>query len=435
MVVQTQKFFKKFCANVTTRGGSLSTPDPVGRAVDIVDDAPLGTGGESVVFRGQLIYKRLNEEAYRELYLPVLTHEKLRNMKDWKTACDAAFAEVTEMSGTAVEDRVKNFLERVGRFGKKREVAVRISHLPMDINQRDPRQDFITGLFHENLTYQFARGRLRTGQAFSLVELLGSELKPEQTCRWGMDLHFQVAEGLVRGLKRFGDRIGVHRDVKPSNIFFTGSPQRKPKRLAQIKLADFGIMRPENITLSFQTLEGSTVGTPHYMSPEQANDSTKVSALTDQFSAGASLYHLITARLPLGVKDTSRHDALRLARERPHKPRGFADQRDIRLEGLEQIVARMMQTDPGRRYPRFDMILEDLDRVKRGKHPAHASGVHVRKAMMPAKFSTWHRRRRRLRIAVILLIAATAAVAGFLYPDVVSSLYSFLIGLFRYFES
>ena len=96
----------------------------------------------------------------------------------------------------------------------------------------------------------------------------------------------QVAEGLAAahaaGL--------VHRDIKPANVMFDPATERT-------KITDFGLARPAGET-SDVTQAGSTVGTPAYMSPEQARGESRLDARTDVYSLGATLYEALTGEVP-----------------------------------------------------------------------------------------------------------------------------------------
>jgi serine/threonine protein kinase len=175
----------------------------------------------------------------------------------------------------------------------------------------------------------------------------------------------------------------VHRDVKPSNIMLD--------KLGGVKLTDFGLALQEGATRL--TMEGGIVGTPEYMSPEQAAGQT-ATALSDIYSLGVVLYELVTGRVPfeaespLGVINKIQSDE-------PVPPRGI----DPAIPpGLEAIILRMMASDPKKRYESCPAILKDLRRFRSYEH-------------IPGDMSSM----RRLIPRPIAFLLIFALVGGFVY--------------------
>jgi serine/threonine-protein kinase len=81
----------------------------------------------------------------------------------------------------------------------------------------------------------------------------------------------------------------VHRDLKPSNLFL-----EEEDGLVVVKVADFGLAKVQDAGIDSLTTSGAMLGTPHYMSPEQAQDAKRVDARTDVYSLGMVLYHALT---------------------------------------------------------------------------------------------------------------------------------------------
>ncbi len=415
------KFAKTILKNMCRKDGTLATKNPVGKAITIVDSAPIGIGSQRIAFRGQITYSDLDVDAYRALYVPMRTHANLKGTslgKDWDEALKMAEEEAKEMSKSGLEREVRDFFEKNELINGNRAVAVSVSKLPQDMNWRSSRENFIIGLYHPSLTYHFASGLVdTTGQGFTLVELFDGSLEPEKTRNWGAKTHIRVMEQVIRGLNRLRELGIVHRDIKPGNLFV--------KKRTTVKIADYGIMRPENVELTRTTMEGNIIGTAPYMSPEQARNSKDATWLSDQFSAGASFYELITDKMPLGLKDEKvlpRELLVPIARERQYKIAGIACEKDIMLEGIERIIARMMQNNPRRRYQDYSQILQDLGRVEAGKLPKHAPAGLVETVFIPAQYTNYSRNRRVKLIAAGIAGAIAAAGAAAYYSGLLESI-------------
>ena len=158
----------------------------------------------------------------------------------------------------------------------------------------------------------------------------------------------------------------LHRDLKPANILLDG--QGEPH------VTDFGLAkRTEGDSQLTQT--GTIVGTPSYMSPEQAAPSqTPLTTAADVYSLGAILYEILTGRPPF--RGDSPLDTLMLVlnkeAERPRSINAGAD-RD-----LETIALKCLEKDPARRYGSAEALAEDLDRWLNQRADSRAADRHGR---------------------------------------------------------
>lgn len=161
-----------------------------------------------------------------------------------------------------------------------------------------------------------------------------------------------LMETLARAMHAAHQRGIVHRDLKPANVLLAadGTP----------KIGDFGLAKQLD-TDSGQTHSGAVMGTPSYMSPEQAAGRTReVGPAADVYALGAIFYELLTGRPPFrgaSVLDTLEqvkgHDPIAPSRLQPRLPRD-----------LETICLKCLQKEPAKRYASAEALADDLRRFQ-----------------------------------------------------------------------
>ena len=203
----------------------------------------------------------------------------------------------------------------------------------------------VANLNHANIVtvYEFGQGE---GQHFFTMELMpGGDLKARIRAHpEGMPpLEARsVASAMARALDYAHRRDFVHRDVKPENILFgeDGTP----------KLSDFGIARAMSEGARM-TATGMSIGSPHYMSPEQARG-LKVDGRSDLYSLGVVLYEMLTGRLPFDAADTFAVGLSHINDPVPALPGEIAD--------WQPVLDRLLAKSPQDRYGSAGELAEVL---------------------------------------------------------------------------
>jgi serine/threonine-protein kinase len=155
-----------------------------------------------------------------------------------------------------------------------------------------------------------------------------------------------IIREVARGLEYTHNKSVIHRDIKPSNILIS--------HLGEVKLIDFGVAKDE--TPSKLTMTGMIVGTPSYMSPEQANGDP-ISQQSDVYSLGVLLYEMITGVKPF-LGDTNTEVLMKIVKGKFPSPKKY--NREIPWR-LVQIVKKAMRRDTDKRYLNASELIRDLD--------------------------------------------------------------------------
>jgi len=165
-----------------------------------------------------------------------------------------------------------------------------------------------------------------------------------------------IALQVARALECAG-RLGiVHRDVKPDNIMV--SPEGK------VKLCDFGLAKQADSDLSL-TQTGTMMGTPHYVSPEQARGETTIDGRCDIYSLGATLFRMVTGQTPYSGPTP----AVVMMKHISDPVPWAKDANPAVSENCARLIARMMGKKPEERYPDATALIADLELVLAGRAP------------------------------------------------------------------
>ncbi|HEY3323723.1 MAG TPA: serine/threonine-protein kinase [Planctomycetota bacterium] len=273
----------------------------------------------------------------------------------------------------------------------------------------------VAKLNHEHIVAGIDVGQA-DGFWYFAMEFVDGESLGQRLTRQGGKLEEEEALRYVRqialALQHAHENKLLHRDVKPDNVLLD-----KGGRIA--KLADLGLAResdanPDDVAL---TQAGQAVGTPFYISPEQARGLHNLSPATDLYSLGATLFHLLTGQVPFDGPTA----AVIMTR---HLTDPVPSIRGINPEisaGAEEIVLRLMEKEPEARYPDCKALIKDIDRVldgdtqqRKGKAKTKVPVMAEREAFsstppMPARQIRRRRQSSETGLGVILVLVILAA--------------------------
>ncbi len=312
-----------------------SHPEMLGRLGRYEIERVIGSGGMGVVF------KAIDTELNRPVAIKVLAPHLARN-------------------GAARQ-----------RFGRESRAAAAVVHehvVAIHNVESDRETPFIV--------MQFVSGESLQAR----VTRLGP-LSPQQILRIGIQAASGLAAAHEQGI--------VHRDVKPANILLEDGVER-------ILLTDFGLA--QTVDDASLTHTGFVAGTPHYMSPEQANGDA-VDYRSDLFSLGAVLYFVATGHPPFRA-ERAMGVLNRICHER-HRP-AWQINGDLPTD-LSEAIDRLLEKRPAKRFASALAVRDVLTRI--------LQQLQNRKPSMSAALWSWARRHAARKLILPACIAVLAAVA------------------------
>lgn len=268
------------------------------------------------------------------------------------------------------------------RFKTEAEALARLSH---------PGIVQIYDVGHENGVAYFSMEYVSGGPLSKRLKA-GPKLSPHDAAELMAGVSSAIAAAHAVGV--------VHRDVKPSNILLND--------IGMPKVTDFGLAALADSTARM-TNTGALLGTPSYMSPEQASGRyDDVGPRSDVYSLGATLYELLTGKPPF-VADTPVATAMKVCNDRLIRPREIEPKVPGDLEG---ICLKCLEKNPLDRYPSAAGLANELSRYLRGE-PIGKPPARFR----AARFLRKHRRTGLVSLALLPVFVLAAFVFTSKRPD------------------
>ncbi|MGO8995019.1 MAG: protein kinase domain-containing protein [Polyangiaceae bacterium] len=197
----------------------------------------------------------------------------------------------------------------------------------------------------ENVVRVLDYGTLQDESPYLVMEYLtGRDLQQELKARGTIPLA-EVAEIIVQaceGLAAAHARGIVHRDIKPANLFLT----QRANGTRLVKIVDFGISKAPIATEEELSMTRGSIGSPHYMAPEQLRNASRVDARSDVWSLGVTLFRALTGELPF----TGDSVAALLAAVASGEPRRLSEERPDLPPEIDAIITRCLHKNPDERF-------------------------------------------------------------------------------------
>ncbi|PCG84147.1 serine/threonine protein kinase [Streptomyces sp. WZ.A104] len=246
-----------------------------------------------------------------------------------------------------------------------RQVAIKTLHTELG-REQSFRERFrreaqaVAKLQHTNIVSVFDTGEDELGGAlmpYIVMEYvegqpLGSVLASDIQSHGAMpaDKALKVTADVLAALETSHEMGLVHRDIKPGNVMMT--------KRGVVKVMDFGIARAMQSGVTSMTQTGMVVGTPQYLSPEQALG-RGVDARSDLYSVGIMLFQLLTGRIPFDA-DSPLAIAYAHVQEEPVAPSSI--NRSV-TPAMDALVARALKKNPNERFPSAAAMRDEVARV------------------------------------------------------------------------
>ncbi|MFF4752446.1 protein kinase domain-containing protein [Streptomyces sp. NPDC002514] len=226
------------------------------------------------------------------------------------------------------------------RFRREAQAVAKLTHTNV-VSVFDTGEDDVDGVTTPYIVMEYVEGRP-----------LGSVLEEDVRRQGAMptDKALKVTADVLAALEISHEMGLVHRDIKPGNVMMT--------KRGVVKVMDFGIARAMQSGVTSMTQTGMVVGTPQYLSPEQALGRA-VDARSDLYSVGIMLFQLVTGRLPF---DADSPLAIAYAHVQEEPPVPSAVNRAL-PPAVDALVSRALRKNPNERFPTAESMRDECLRV------------------------------------------------------------------------
>ncbi|MGI5444360.1 protein kinase domain-containing protein [Streptomyces sp. CA-243310] len=226
------------------------------------------------------------------------------------------------------------------RFRREAQAVAKLSHTNI-VSVFDTGEGELDGALMPYIVMEYVEG-----------QPLGSALQADIAQYGAMpaDKALKVTSDVLAALETSHEMGLVHRDIKPGNVMMT--------KRGVVKVMDFGIARAMQSGVTSMTQTGMVVGTPQYLSPEQALG-RGVDARSDLYSVGIMLFQLLTGRIPFDA-DSPLAIAYAHVQEEPVAPSSI--NRSV-TPAMDALVARALKKNPNERFPTAAAMRDEIDRV------------------------------------------------------------------------
>ncbi|QCD57031.1 protein kinase domain-containing protein [Streptomyces hawaiiensis] len=238
------------------------------------------------------------------------------------------------------------------RFRREAQAVAKLTHTNI-VSVFDTGEDTLDGMTTPYIVMEYVEGHP-----------LGSVLDEDVRQQGAMpaDKALKITADVLAALEISHEMGLVHRDIKPGNVMMT--------KRAVVKVMDFGIARAMQSGVTSMTQTGMVVGTPQYLSPEQALG-RGVDARSDLYSVGIMLFQLVTGRLPFEA-DSPLAIAYAHVQEEPPVPSSI---NRALPPAVDALIARALKKNPNERFPSAEAMRDECLRVAASFHAAPPSIV------------------------------------------------------------